>query len=498
MLFINRAITSALNSRLKAIERFKEDPHGVQHKQFKLLCSNRNRYTDNFGQVETYQKFANNIPIVDYEGISPYIERVCNGEKGVLWSGDEPRWAAKSSGTTASVSKYIPINKRYLNNSHYRGGKDCVANFAMNFPNSKAFTGSSLTLGGSAKLEHEGGLLTGDLSAILIANTPPPSSWKREPKTSIALISDFNAKIEAICRSTVKKNITSFAGVPSWNLVLMQKVLEYTGKSSIHEVWPNMSLFIHGGIAFTPYYEQYKKIFTSPDMKYMETYNASEGFFALQDDPSDSSMLLMLDYEIFYEFLPMSTLNDHSTIVPLEGVQTGVNYAMIITTSNGLWRYMIGDTVEFTSTSPYKIRITGRTKSFINAFGEEIIVDNAEKAIKAACDATSTIVKEYTAAPIFMEGKEKGAHEWIVESEVDIEYQPLFTEVLDNTLRSVNSDYAAKRHNNTTLNSPRVHFVKAGTFSRWMHNRGKLGGQNKVPRLSNSREYVEQLLNLMN
>ncbi len=497
MAIINRIITTALGGRLRAIDRFKADPHGVQDKQFSLLSTNSNIYTASFGDIDSYGDFAARIPVVDYEGISPLIERVCSGEKGVLWGGSEPRWAAKSSGTTASVSKYIPINSRFLKNCHFRGGKDCVAVFTSNFPDSKALSGRALTLGGSAKLEHEGGLLTGDLSAILIGNTPPPTSWIREPKTNVALIADFEEKVEAICRTTVGKNITSFAGVPSWNLVLMQKVLEYTGKSSIHEVWPNMSLFIHGGIAFTPYRAEYEKIFTSPDMRYMETYNASEGFFALQDDPNDSAMLLMLDYEIFYEFLPMSSFDDHSTIVPLEGVKTGVNYAMIITTSSGLWRYMIGDTVEFTSTSPYKIKITGRTKSFINAFGEELIVDNAEKAIKAACEATDTTVKEYTAAPIFMEGKEKGAHEWVVETQLSTELQAKFIEVLDNTLRAVNSDYDAKRHNNSTLNAPTVHFAPDGTFTKWMQSRGKFGGQNKVPRLSGSRDFVEQLIKLL-
>ncbi|MFI3288425.1 MAG: GH3 auxin-responsive promoter family protein [Rikenellaceae bacterium] len=494
MHIINRSILLKLGWRLRAIDRFKAQPLAVQAEQFKLVSSNENEYLAGFGKITSYEDFRAKVPVVEYDEISPSIERVRAGERDLMWTGSPVRWAAKSSGTTAAVSKFIPITKRYLNNCHYRGGRDTVALFINNFPESKALTGRALTLGGSAAIEREGGLKVGDLSAILIENTPPPTSWIREPKTSIALIADFEEKVDAICRSTAKKNMTSFAGVPSWNLILMQHLLDYTGKSNIHEVWPNMSLFVHGGIAFAPYRDEYKKIFPGEQMHYMETYNASEGFFALQDDLSDTSMLLMLDYEIFYEFLPMSSLFDHSTIVPLEGVQLGVNYAMIITTSNGLWRYMIGDTVEFTSLNPYKIRITGRTKSFINAFGEEVIVDNAVNAVKAASDTTGALVREFTAAPIFMEGKEKGAHEWVVECIIDEDKKGLFAEVLDKTLQEVNSDYAAKRYNCATLNPPKVHFAPEGTFTKWMQSRGKLGGQNKVPRLSGERTYVEQLL----
>ncbi len=494
---VNSIIHRVLGYRRRAIERFMSQPIEVQAQQLSLLMSNDNGYLRQFGEFKSYEEFSSRVPIVEYEGLSPYIERVRRGERGVLWRGDDARWAAKSSGTTASVSKYIPINGRYLNNCHYRGGRDTVVTMLENYPKTKALSGRSLTLGGSAILEKEGGLIVGDLSAILIKNTPAPTSWIREPKASVALISDFEQKIEAICKATVGKNITSFAGVPSWNLVLMQKVLEYSGKSSINEVWKDMCMFIHGGIAFSPYRQEYEKIFTSPDMRYIETYNASEGFFALQNDPTDTAMLLMLDYEIFYEFIPLATLDDHTTAVPLEGVQTGVNYAMIISTSCGLWRYMIGDTVEFTSVLPYKIRITGRTKSFINAFGEEIIVDNANRAIAKACEVTASVVKEYTAAPIFMEGREKGAHEWIVESDLDEVHHTLFAESLDSALQSVNSDYAAKRHNCSTLNAPTVHFVPDGTFAEWMRTRGKVGGQNKVPRLAGSREYVESILNIL-
>ncbi len=492
--FLNRLILNNLGYRLKAVDAFRSNPISVQNDQFKLLCENKNSYLSQFAGFTSYEDFRLNVPIVGYEDIMPYIDRVREGEKNVLWSGSDTRWAAKSSGTTTSKSKYIPITKRYLDSCHYKGGRDSVAIFLNNFPESKALTGRALTLGGSSKVEHEDGLKVGDLSAILIENTPPPTSWIREPKTKTALIANFEEKIEAICKETSKKNVTSFAGVPSWNLILMQRLLEYTGKKSIHEIWPNMSLFVHGGIAFTPYRDEYKKIFTSDIMHYEETYNASEGFFGIQDDPNDTSMLLMLDYEIFYEFIPTATLSDHSTAVPLEGVQTGVNYAMIITTSCGLWRYMIGDTVEFTSTSPYKFRITGRTRSFINAFGEELIIDNAEKAMKVACDKTGAVVMEYTAGPIFMEDKEKGAHEWVIECKIDDDKREMFVAALDSALQEVNSDYAAKRYNSATLNPPKVHFAPEGTFTRWMQSRGKLGGQNKVPRLANDRAHLDKIL----
>ncbi len=492
--FLNKTITGLWNHRLRAIEGFKEAPYEVQSQQFQRIAQNQNKYIQQFGDITTIERFQQQVPIVDYDTLLPHIERVQGGERDVLWGGSPTKWAAKSSGTTNSVSKYIPITHRYLQKCHLQGGRDTTAIFARNFPNSKAFTGKTMTLGGSSRVEREGGLKTGDLSAILIENVPWPVSMLRVPATKVALIADFEEKVEAICRTTVGKNVTSFAGVPSWNLVLMQKVLEYTGRSSIEEVWPDMSLFIHGGISFEPYRAQYHKIFRGDDMQYMETYNASEGFFAIQEDPNEKGMLLMLDYDVFYEFLPLCSLHDHSTAVPLEGVQLGVNYAMIISNSAGLYRYMIGDTVEFTSVSPYRIRITGRTKSYINVFGEEVIVDNAEKALRMACERTGAEVEEYTAAPIFMEGKQKGAHEWVIECRKEPSDRELFSETLDNSLQQINSDYGAKRHKNTTLRFPRIHFVARGTFTNWMKRRGKQGGQNKVPRLSNTREHVESIL----
>lgn len=491
----SRIIKLLSTERLSSIDRMRLHGVQVQDEQFKLLLRGAGEYVSSRG-IRSIADFQQNIPVVTYEDFSPQVDRVRSGEGGLLWNSSPTRWLAKSSGTTASASKYIPITKQYLNNCHYRAGKDVMMIFNDNFPCSKAFSGKSLTLGGSAKIDSDGtaGLKTGDLSAILIDNTPSWVSLLREPSAAVALISDFEAKVEAICKNTVSKHITSFAGVPSWNLVLMHKVLEYTGKQNLCQVWPDMSLFIHGGIAFTPYRAEYEKLIPSPDMRYMETYNASEGFFALQDDPHDSAMLLMLDYEVFYEFLPLSSLGDYSQVVSLEGVRTGVNYAMIISTSCGLWRYMIGDTVEFTSINPYKIKITGRTKHFINAFGEEIIIDNAQRALQEACLATGASISDYTAAPIFMQGTEKGAHEWLVEFSTAPSSLELFIQVLDETLQSVNSDYAAKRFNSTTLDPPKLTLARARLFVDWLAWRGKLGGQNKVPRLSNDRRLIDELL----
>lgn len=497
MNFVGQIIKLVASDRLRALDRVRGEGVAVQNEQFETLIKGAGAYLSPF-DIGSYEAFRRTVPVVSYDDLAPHIKLVRDGQGEHLWQGSPTRWLAKSSGTTAAASKYIPITRRYLDNCHYRAGKDVMIVFNDNFPDSKAFTGKSLTLGGSARIDTDGGagLRVGDLSAILIDNTPPWVSLFREPKAEVALIADFEAKIEAICRHTTHKNVTTFAGVPSWNLVLMNKVLDYTGCSDLREVWPRMSLFIHGGIAFTPYRTEYERLIPSPDMRYMETYNASEGFFAMQDDLADPSMLLMLDYEIFYEFLPMSKLGDMSAVVPLEGVEKGVNYAMIISNSGGLWRYMIGDTVEFTSVDPYKIRITGRTKHYINAFGEEVIIDNAEKALQAACGATGASVREYTAAPIFMQGREKGAHEWLVEFSVEPRCVDEFVRVLDETLQAVNSDYGAKRYQCTTLERPRLRVARRDLFRDWLAARGKLGGQNKIPRLSNDRAYIEQLLDL--
>lgn len=511
MALINPLLSAFCYGRLKAIDNFRLHPEQVQHEQFKLLMS-YGTGTDYFARygVEPYttvEQFTGRIPIVSYDDIQQDIAQVRRGTDGVLWPG-VPEWFARSSGTTANVSKYIPITTESLDQCHFQGGRDVMAIFADNYPRSKAFTGKTLTLGGSHQIDplaadhssdpspHKTTARSGDLSAILIHNAPRWVSLLREPSSEVALLADFETKVESICRQCTDKNITAFAGVPSWNLVLMNRVLQYTGKSSLLDVWPDMSLFIHGGVSFLPYREQYQRILPSSQMAYMETYNASEGFFGIQDDPNSGDMLLMLDYGVFYEFLPTRHLGDSSRAVTIDQVTTGENYAMIISTNGGLWRYMIGDTVEFTSLVPHKIRITGRTKSFINAFGEEIIVDNADVAIEAASRATSAKVADYTAAPIYMDAGSKGSHQWLVEFETAPDDIMLFAETLDSTLRSVNSDYAAKRFKNSTLTPPQVIVSHRGTFYRWMQSRGKLGGQNKVPRLSNNRDYIEQLLEM--
>lgn len=500
MSLTNSILSAFYSKRLKAIDRFRRRPWEVQTEQFRLLTSYgaRTHYfkQHGLGEFGSVEEFQSRIPVVGYDELQPQIERVRQGEKDVLWPG-EIEWFAKSSGTTGDRSKYIPITRESLEQCHFRGGRDVMALFAYTNPESKAFNGKALTLGGSHKLDTMGGgAQSGDLSAILIHTAPKWVNLVREPSMEIALIPDFEKKVEAICRRCSRQRITSFAGVPSWNLVLMNRMLEYTGADNLLDVWPDLSLFIHGGVSFTPYREQYKRLIPSPQMKYMETYNASEGFFALQDNLSTPDMLLMLDYGVFYEFLPLRDLHEPAKAVTLADVETGVNYAMIISTNGGLWRYMIGDTVEFTSLSPHKIRITGRTKSYINAFGEEIIIDNAERAIAAACAATGAKVLDYTAAPVFMKGKAKGGHEWFVEFDAAPSDAMLFAEVLDKTLQEVNSDYAAKRFKNTTLMPPQLVVARKGAFYRWMQDRKKLGGQNKVPRLANDRRYLDELLKI--
>lgn len=485
------------SNRYRAIDRFCAHPAATQERVWKeLIESGRDTSfgkEHGFAKIKSYGDWASSVPIRSYDELEPYVERIRNGEQNVLWN-SPVRWLAKSSGTTASRSKFIPTTRDSLFGCHHKGNKDAIAIYLKRNPNANFLGGKSLILGGSNALDtHNGKIITGDLSAILISTTPSVLSIFKAPRPEIALIPDFEEKVAKICQTTVGSNITAFAGAPSWNLVLMKAVLEYTGKKNLLEVWPNLECFVHGGIRFTPYAEQYRQLIPSPDMHYMETYNASEGFFAIQDEPG-GDMMLMLDYGVFYEFIPLATLNDPSTAVPLEGVKKGVNYAMIISTTGGLWRYLIGDTVTFTSLSPYRLKITGRTKHYINAFGEEIIIDNAEKAIQEACRATDAVVQEYSAGPVYMEGDRKGAHQWVIEFDRAPSDLNLFTETLDNTLRAVNSDYDAKRYKDTTLSAPIVTPVPKGTFFRWMKQKNKLGGQNKVPRLSNDRTIVDTIL----
>lgn len=498
---ISARLVDLFSSKRQAeIDNFRKKPAEVQQEQFRKLIESGalTRFGDDhhLSEVKSVEDFRQRVPVCDYDTIKQYINRAREGEESVLWPG-VTRWFAKSSGTTSDSSKYIPVTEDGLRDSHMRGPKDVACFVATLYPDTKAYDGKTLTLGGSHKLDPLGKhAQSGDLSSILIENTPSLAKWKRVPSVETALIPDFEQKVIRICEETIGKRITAFAGVPSWNLVMINKILEYTGKKNLLEVWPDLELFVHGGMSFEPYREQYRKLIPSPTMKYMETYNASEGFFAIQDDPRTNDMLLMLDYGTFYEFLPVESLDDPSKAVTLADVKPGVNYAMIITTSNGLWRYMIGDTVEFTSVTPHKIRITGRTKLFINAFGEEVIIDNAERAMKAACEASGASVLDYTAGPLYMSDGGKGGHEWLIEFSHEPEDMNLFSSVLDRTLQQVNSDYEAKRFKDTTLYAPVVRALPRGAFYRWMEQRGKLGGQNKVPRLYNTRKYIGQLLEM--
>ncbi len=459
-----------------------------------------------YSTVRSYEDFVKNVPLNTYEELKQYIDRMRHGETNLLWPG-QVKWYAKSSGTTNDKSKFIPVSNEALQSIHYAGSFDTVALYLQNNPKSRLMDGKALILGGSHQSNYNlPKSLVGDLSAILIENMNPLANMLRVPKKQTALISDFELKRERIARETLKKNVTNLSGVPSWMLSVLTRVMELSGKQNLLEVWPNLEVFFHGGVAFSPYRTQYEQLIPSKDMHYMETYNASEGFFGIQNDLTDPSLLLMLDYDLFYEFIPMEEfdrLNSEDpeerrsvTVVPLWGVEKDKNYAMVITTSCGLWRYVIGDTVRFTSIKPYKFVITGRTKHFINAFGEELIIDNAEQGLKYACDKTHAEIMEYTAAPVFMNENAKCRHQWIIEFKTPPADIQEFATLLDRRLQQLNSDYEAKRYKDITLQPLEIVVARQGLFNDWMKQRGKLGGQNKVPRLSNSREYVDGLLEM--
>lgn len=481
-------------NRQKELERHYNEGIELQHDVLKHLLK---RAADTeyghkhlFANTTSYEDFITNVPVNTYEELKNDIDRMRHGEADILWPGTV-KWYAKSSGTTNDKSKFIPVSNEGLQRIHYAGGTDTVALYLLNNPKSRIFDGRALILGGSHSPNYNlPNSLVGDLSAILIENINPLVNLVRVPKKQTALISDFEIKRDKIARECLNKNVTNISGVPSWMMSVLVRMMELSGKTHLEEVWPNLEVFFHGGIAFTPYRKQYEQLITKPDMHYMETYNASEGFFGLQNDPADKSMMLMLDYDVFYEFMPM----DGGDIVPLEGVELDKNYAMLISTSCGLWRYMIGDTVKFTSKNPYKFVITGRTKHFINAFGEELIVDNAEKGLQYACQRCNAEVREYTAAPVFMDDNAKCRHQWVIEFSRPPEDINAFANILDAHLQTVNSDYEAKRYKNITLQQLEIIPARTGLFEEWMKSRGKLGGQNKVPRLSNSREYVEALI----
>ena len=495
---VNSIISWFLKKRKHQMELFLKYPIDVQDELlFKLLHKAKNTEIGinyNFSSFKHYSDFSKNVPIQSYESIEHLIDRARKGEQNVFWP-TPIKWFAKSSGTTNAKSKFIPVSEEALEDCHFKAGKDMLCLYINNNPDAQLFTGKGLRLGGSSAVYEDNNSYFGDLSAIIIENLPFWADFSSAPKQETALMSEWETKMNAIVEETIQEDITSLVGVPSWMLVLLNRVLEKTGKKNILEVWPNLEVYFHGGVNFNPYREQFKKIIPKKDFKYFETYNASEGFFAIQDVNHSLDLLLMLDYGIFYEFIPMDKFdNENSRAIPLSQVKLKINYAMVITTNGGLWRYLIGDTVKFTSLKPYRIRITGRTKHFINVFGEELIIENAENALKQACLKTKTEVSEFTVAPIFMSENNTGGHEWVIEFKKQPENLNYFTELLDNALKSLNSDYEAKRYNNLTLAMPKVNIARQGLFYDWLKQNGKLGGQHKIPRLSNSRKYLEEIL----
>lgn len=502
MEIINSILVWAMKKRIHQIELFIKYPSEVQNDWLKKLIESAKDTewgkSHKFSEIKTIDEFKNKVSIQDYDSLKPFIDRAKNGEQDILWPG-ETKWFAKSSGTTNDKSKFIPVTPEALETCHYKGGKDLISLYTKYNPDSKMFTGRGLVLGGSSEINKSNpASYSGDLSSIIIDNLPVWAELHRTPSKKIALMSEWEEKLTQMALRTADQNITTLAGVPSWTLVLLNKVLEIKKAKTINEVWPNLETYTHGGVSFGPFKKQFDQIFNLPNLNYMETYSASEGFFGLQDlygDAFDGGLLLMLDYGVFYEFLPLDQLDvDDPETLTLDEVELGVHYALIISTNAGLWRYQIGDTIMFTHLYPFRIKVTGRTKQHINVFGEELMVQNAEKAIEVACDRTNALVTDFTVCPIFMKEKGKGGHEWAIEFSKPPENMEQFTEILDTALKSVNSDYEAKRYKDFVLQIPVVHKLEKGTFYNWLKGKGKLGGQNKVPRLSNSRKYMDDIL----
>lgn len=500
MAILNAVMSWLMRKRIHQIELFMKYPYEVQDEWFRRLIQ-AGRATEfgrqyDFKSINTYHEFNERVPVSDYEQLKPFIDRLRKGEQELLWP-EEIRWFAKSSGTTSSKSKFIPVSNASLEECHFKGGKDMISLYVNNFPDSEVFDGKGLVMGGSHSISEVSNTsyYDGDLSAILIQNLPFWVQFLKTPNLNIALMDEWESKIEMMAAETMQHDVTSISGVPSWTIVLLRKILELSGKQHISEVWPRLEVFFHGGVSLDPYTEQFKSLIPSASMHYMETYNASEGFFGIQDLSDRKELLLMLDYGIFYEFVAVEHLQDeYPKVIQLAEVEQGVNYAMVITTNAGLWRYLIGDTVIFTSVNPYRLKITGRTKSYINTFGEELMVDNADRALQIACAKCHAVITDYTAAPLFSDDRKTAAHEWVIEFEKAPDNLDFFGEAFDNALKSLNSDYEAKRYHNMILMPPVVHAAPNGTFYRWLKQKGRLGGQNKVPRLSNSRHILEEIL----
>lgn len=499
----NSIFSWIIKKRIHQIDLFKKHPIEVQNELLEALV-NKASGTEfgkkfDFNLISDYNSFKKRIPLQNYKTLKPYIDRNIKGEQNLLWP-DEVKWFAKSSGTTTGKSKFIPVTKEAVEDCHYKGGKDLLGMYYNHHPSTQLFNGKHLILGGSSQINYfNSESYFGDLSAIIVKNLPWWCEWRRTPKKEITLMDNWEEKLPKMVASTIHEDVMILAGVPSWTLVFLKEVLAFTKKENIMEVWPNLELYMHGGVNFEPYRSQFDTIIKNKNMNYVQTYNASEGFFAIQDRVKADDMLLMLDYGIFYEFALVDELKkeDPKTIA-LEEVKTGINYALIISTSAGLWRYVIGDTVEFTSLKPHRIKVTGRISNFINAFGEELITANTDKAIRLTCEKTNALVREYTVAPIYMETNETGGHEWIIEFNTPPKNLDFFIETLDNALKNINSDYEAKRTNDLTIRKPIVHIAKSGTFYDWLSSKGKLGGQHKIPRLSNDRILLEEVLTLMN
>ncbi len=492
-----------MKKRIHQMELFTKYPNEVQDELLKRLLHTA-RPTEigqqyNFDEIINYDDFRNRVPIHTYEDFFPYIERLMKGEQNILWP-TPIKWFSKSSGTTNARSKFIPVSQEALDECHFKGGKDMLSLYVNNYPETKIFNGKGLALGGSLQpnnLDPTNSSHFGDVSAVIMQNLPVWAQLIRTPSLEVALLNDWEEKIVKLAEETASVNVTSISGVPTWTVLLLQHILNKEQKP-ILEVWPNLEVFFHGAVAFKPYRKLFKSLIPSEDMRYWETYNASEGFFGIQDRSDSDELLLMLDYGIFYEFLPVEdSERPEAKALSLDEVEIGKNYAMIISTNAGLWRYNIGDTIKFTSKSPHRIKISGRTKHFINAFGEEIIIENAETAITRACEMTGAVINNFTAAPIYLERGKRGGHEWLIEFKTLPGSMDEFTFLLDDTLRKINSDYDAKRAHDLALIAPKIHSVKEGTFYTWLKKKGKLGGQNKVPRLSNSREIVEEILSIM-
>jgi hypothetical protein len=497
---INSIASWVLKQRIHQIELFLKYPHEVQDELLMTLIRASEGTVigqkHDFASIKSYTTFSERIPIATYEDLEPMIELTRKGAQNVFWN-TPIKWFAKSSGTTNAKSKFIPVSNEALEDCHYKGSKDLLCMYLNNNENSDMFLGKSLRLGGSSQIYENNNTYFGDLSAILIENMPIWAEFSSTPSSKISLMSEWESKLTAIINETKNENVTSFAGVPSWMLVLLNRIMLETGKENLFDLWPNLEVYFHGGVSFEPYREQYQKILPSNSFKYYEIYNASEGFFAIQDLNYSNDLLLMLDYGIFYEFIPMDTFGtENQKTIRLTDVELYKNYAVVITTNAGLWRYLIGDTVRFTSLNPYRIRVSGRTKHYINVFGEELMVENTDMALAKTCSKLNCEVKDYTVAPIFMKDKEKGAHEWMIEFKKHPENIIVFQKTLDENLQAVNSDYEAKRYNNMTLNELKVNVARNNLFYDWLSANDKLGGQHKIPRLSNEREYLEQLKNM--